>query len=126
MNYLIILVEDHKELSEAICIRLEKAGYNVIPCYDGDSAYETINENKPKLVILDINIPGIYGFDLLGRIRNTPGLETTKFIIMTGTTKEYGDDTPDEEWKKLTGVEAFIAKPFDSKILMAQINKIMK
>ena len=126
MNDLIVLVEDNKEFNQAVCMRLEKAGYNVIPCYDGNSAFEIINKNKPKLVILDINIPGIYGFDLLGCIRNIQGLETTKFIIMTGTTKEYGDDTTNEEWKNLVGVEAFIAKPFDSEILITEITKIMK
>ena len=126
MNDLIVLVEDHKKLSEVLCMRLEKAGYNVIPCYNGNSAFETINKNKPKLVILDINIPGIYGFDLLGCIRNTPGLKTTKVIIITGTAKEYGDDASNEEWKNLVGVEAFIAKPFDSGIFLEEIKKVMK
>ena len=126
MNDLIVLVEDDKELNHVICMRLEKEGYNVIPCYDGDSAYKTINKNQPKIVVLDIKIPGINGFELLGRIRNTPGLENTKFIIMTGTPREDGDNTPDEEWKKLTGVEAYITKPFDSKRLLEEIKKVMK
>ena len=126
MNNLIVIVEDHLELNNIIRLRLEKSGYEVISCLDGASSLEKIMENHPTLVILDLDLPDIYGFELLGRIRSSPGFENTKVLILTGVTKAYGDDTTDDQWQNMTGVNAFLSKPFNSEELLEKVQELFE
>ena len=126
MNKTILIVEDNQDLNSFIRIRLKSHGYDVESCFDGATAYEKIIETKPDLVILDLDIPEMYGFELLGRVRNMKGLDKTKFMILTGAPDKVGDKTGDEQWKSMTGVEAFISKPFVSEDFLIRIKEILE
>jgi DNA-binding response OmpR family regulator len=125
MKKTILVVEDNQDLNSFIQIRLKSQGYDVESCFDGASAFEKIIEKKPDLVILDLDIPEMYGFELLGRVRNMKGLDKTKFMILTGAPDKVGDKTADEQWKNMTGVEAFVSKPFISEDFLSKIKEIL-
>ena len=126
MGKIVLLVEDHPELNSIIRIRLERSGFEVISCFDGASAFERMLEEKPELVILDINIPEINGFEFLKRVRSTPQIEKTKFIILTGIPEVTEDSATDEDWKNKMQVNAFISKPFSSDALLNEVNNLMQ
>ncbi|MCK5706944.1 MAG: response regulator [Candidatus Aureabacteria bacterium] len=126
MKDVIVIAEDHKELNDIIRIRLEKSGFEVVSCLNGAVAYEKIIDIHPNLVILDLDLPDIYGFELLGRIRNVPGFEDIKVLILTGVAKQMNSDTTDEQWQQITGVHAFLSKPFNSEDLMDKIQELLK
>jgi DNA-binding response OmpR family regulator len=126
MDKIIVIAEDNKELNTLIRIRLEKSGYSVFSCFDGASAYEKVVESKPNLIILDIDLPDIYGFELLGKIRNNPDLINTKVLVLTGVTTRMGDRTPDEKWKDMTGVNAFLSKPYNTDEFFKKIQELLK
>ena len=124
MNKLILIVEDNKELNSILRLRMENHGFEVISCLDGKSALENIVEKKPEIVILDVDIPEIYGFELLSRVKSIKGCEETKFIIITGVPQLIGDVSSNEDWKNEVGVNAFLKKPFDAQDLLEEVKKL--
>ena len=125
MEKVIVIAEDNQELNTLIRIRLEKAGYQVFSCFDGATAYEKIIEAKPDLIILDIDLPDIYGFELLGRVRSNPEVMDSKVIVLTGITQDMGDKTTDEKWKNLTGVNVFLSKPYSTEDFFGQVKELL-
>jgi CheY-like chemotaxis protein len=79
----IMLVEDDTNLSEIYKARLEAEGYQISSAKDGEEALAMAVKEHPDLIISDIMMPNISGFDMLDILRSTPGIETTKVVMMT-------------------------------------------
>ena len=127
MSKIIFLVEDHQTLNDAIRIRLEKLGYEIIACLDGRSLLEKIKGTTPDLIILDIDLPDFNGLDLLSQIRNTRGLDTVRFLILTGLTeKKSATALSDESLKRKLGVSAYISKPFATEDLVNKVKELLQ
>ncbi|MBN1521734.1 MAG: response regulator [Candidatus Aureabacteria bacterium] len=126
MGNLIVIAEDHKELSQALCMRLKSCGFEVIPCYDGNSSFKKVKELHPDLLILDIDLPDINGLDLLDNIRNTSGLENIKILVLTGLTEKFDGQNTDNELKDKLGVNAYLSKPFKTEDLVSTVKELME
>lgn len=85
----IMVVEDDAALREIYGIRITAEGYEVIPAGDGEEALTKVIQAKPDLILADVMMPKISGFDMLDIIRNTPETANTKVILMTALS---GDD----------------------------------
>lgn len=114
----ILIMEDDKELSELIQLRLEASGYQVLASYRGDEGLELALREKPDLILLDVLLPGKDGYTVLKEIRT--GLEflpiqDVPVIIVTGKASLM------EEMCKLEGATAFLTKPIDSRKLVELI-----
>lgn len=79
----ILLVEDDTNLSEIYQARMEAEGYEVVAATDGESALAVAAKEKPDLVISDVMMPKISGFEMLDIMRNTDGLKNTPVIMLT-------------------------------------------
>lgn len=79
----ILLVEDDNNLREIYQARLEAEGYETTSAQDGEEALVVAKQEKPDLVISDVMMPKISGFEMLDILRNTQGLEDTKVIMLT-------------------------------------------
>lgn len=79
----IMLVEDDKSLKEIYSIRLVAEGYDIVSAGDGEEALTMIAKERPDLIISDVMMPKISGFDMLDIIRSTPEVKDTKIILMT-------------------------------------------
>ncbi|MDR1032504.1 MAG: response regulator [Candidatus Nomurabacteria bacterium] len=84
----IMLVEDDKSLKEIYSIRLVAEGYDIVSAGDGEEALAQIVKERPDLVISDVMMPKISGFDMLDIIRSTPEVKDTKVIMMTALGSE--------------------------------------
>jgi DNA-binding response OmpR family regulator len=69
MAYKILLVDDDKDIVETLSSRLVKEDYNVVAAYDGEEALLKVKEEDPDVVLLDLNLPKLNGFDVLKEIR---------------------------------------------------------
>lgn len=118
-NINILIVEDEQRLADILKRQLEEAGYSADIANDGYNGRELIGSKKYNLVILDINLPLINGYDLCREIRRT----NSKIPIIMLTA--YG--TPDN---KITGFEVgaddYVVKPFDLRELMARVNVFLR
>ena len=79
----ILLVEDDNNLREIYEARLQAEGYTIVSAKDGEEALVVAKAEKPDLVISDVMMPKISGFEMLDILRNTPGLKETKVIMLT-------------------------------------------
>ena len=115
----ILLLEDDVNLSETVEEFLSDEGYEVICVYDGISAEEKIYEQKFDLLLLDVNVPGIKGFELLKKIR-VEGNETPAiFITSLNSTDDLSDGYE-------SGCDDYIRKPFALKELLLRVQTILK
>ncbi|MBQ2659584.1 response regulator [Candidatus Saccharibacteria bacterium] len=84
----IMLVEDDKSLREIYSIRLVAEGYEVVSAGDGEEALAMAVQERPDLVLSDVMMPKISGFDMLDILRSTPETKNIKVIMMTALSSE--------------------------------------
>jgi two-component system, OmpR family, response regulator RpaB len=84
----ILLVEDDRFLRKAAEVRLRRAGYIVITAADGEEAIATARTTKPDLVLLDLIMPRMQGFDVLRVLREQPELKTVPIIVFTNLSQD--------------------------------------
>jgi len=86
----LLLVEDDNNLREIYQARLAAEGYEIVSAQDGEEALVVAKQQKPDLVISDVMMPKISGFEMLDILRNTPGLENVRVIMLTALSQ--GED----------------------------------
>ena len=116
----IIIVEDEESLLKLESILLSSRGYEVIGFSDGVAAIEGISRIIPDLVILDIMLPGMDGFEVCRRIRNDPALSSIPVIMLTAR-----KNTLDVQRGLQAGADAYLTKPFKSAELIGTIERIL-
>src|ERR1700752_3746050 len=79
----IMLVEDDTNLSEIYAARMAAEGYDLVSARDGEEALALAAKEKPDLIVSDVMMPKISGFEMLDILRNTEGLKDTKVIMLT-------------------------------------------
>lgn len=115
----ILVVEDEIDLCDTIAEGLQIDGYAVDTCYDGKEAYELIATEAYDLVVLDLNLPGMDGIDILTEVRKQN--KEVKVLILSArgsvSDKVLGLDT---------GANDYLAKPFDFEELEARIRSLLR
>lgn len=101
----ILLVEDDTNLREIYSARFMAEAYDVITASDGEEALATAVRERPDLIILDVMMPKISGFDVLDILRSTPETKETKVIMMTALSQ----DTDKQRGESL-GVNQYLIK----------------
>ena len=118
-NINLLIVEDEQRLADILKKQLEEAGFNADIAYDGYVGKQLAEQKNYNLIILDINLPLINGYELCKEIRKTN--KRTPIIMLTA----FG--TPDN---KIAGFEAgaddYVVKPFDFRELLARINVFLR
>ncbi|MDX9727029.1 MAG: response regulator transcription factor [Bacteroidales bacterium] len=118
-NINLLIVEDEQRLADILKKQLEEAGFNADIAYDGYIGKQLAEQKNYNLIILDINLPLINGYELCKEIRKTN--KKTPVIMLTA----FG--TPDN---KIAGFEAgaddYVVKPFDFRELLARINVFLR
>jgi DNA-binding response OmpR family regulator len=118
MKKRILLVEDDRNLSRVLTESLTYYGFDVESVDDGDLAVERFRAFRPDLVLLDVMLPGLNGFDLCGRIRRDG---KTSIIMLTAR-----DQKPDKILALNLGADDYVTKPFDFDELHARVNAVLR
>ena len=116
----ILIVEDEQDIRNLLIFNLQKEGFKVEYADNGDSALSLIRKNNFDLVLLDLMLPGIGGFDLTRILKNDK--KTSEIPILMLTAK--GEESDIVKGLEL-GAEDDMTKPFIIKVLLARINKIL-
>jgi two-component system, OmpR family, copper resistance phosphate regulon response regulator CusR len=118
-NTTILIVEDEQRLADVLKKHFESSGFKVDIAFDGYIGKQLVDKNNYNLIILDINIPLINGYDLCKEIRKSN--QEVPIIMLTAL------GTPDN---KITGFEVgaddYVLKPFDFRELLARVNVFLK
>lgn len=111
--YNILVVDDDKEIVNAIEIYLSQEGYHIIKAYDGEEALEKLKENEIHLIILDIMMPNKDGIETLQEIRKD---KTIPVIMLSAKSEDY-----DKISGLNTGADDYVTKPFNPLELIARV-----
>ena len=114
----VLIVDDDKNICDLLRLYLEKDGYSVILSHDGEEAVVKFNALKPDMVLLDIMLPGIDGWQVCREIRKKSNVP----IIMITAKGETIDKVIGLE----LGADDYIVKPFDAKEVIARINAVTR
>lgn len=114
----ILLVEDDDNLREIYEARLLAEGYEIVTARNGEDALVVAKENKPDLIISDVMMPNISGFDMLDILRNTQGLHDAKVIMLTALSQDS-----DKERAQQLGVDEYLVK---SQVVIADVVERVK
>jgi len=118
----ILIIEDDKFLRELIVQKLLKEGYDVSEAVDGEEGIKKIKETKPSLVLLDLILPGIDGFEVLSQMQNEPGLSSIPVIILSN----LGQKEDVEKGLKLGAVDYLIKAHFTPGEIIDKIKAALK
>ena len=117
--YNILLIEDDTALNKAISVYFKKEKFTVLSCFSGQEALDTFSQNNSDLIILDINLPDLSGFDLIEQIKimnlNIPILILSACDLDSDILHGFN-----------LGAEDYVTKPFNIEILHKKINVILK
>jgi len=117
----ILVVDDEGHIVELISYNLSAAGYKVVTASNGLDAVKIAKEEKPRLILLDLMIPGMDGFDVCKEIRGDKDFKNTSIIMLTAK---------GEELDKILGLELgaddYITKPFSVRELLARVKAVLR
>lgn len=113
-----MVVDDDRNINELLRLYLEKEGYSVASTYDGVDAVKKFEDHKPDLVLLDVMLPGMDGWQVCREIRK----KSEKPVIMITAKGETFDKVLGLE----LGADDYIVKPFDAKEVVARIKAVLR
>ena len=116
----ILIVEDEQDIRDLLIFNLQKGGFEVESADNGDSALSLIRKNNFDLILLDLMLPGIGGFDLTRILKNDKKTSKTPILMLTAK----GEESDIVKGLEL-GADDYMTKPFSIKVLIARINKIL-
>jgi len=117
----ILIVDDELDVVVPIQFLMEQQGYSVMTAQRGEDALDLIYQYKPDLVLLDIMLPGIDGWQVFEIIRLNPNYRDIKIIFLTakGRSEEIARGLA-------LGADAYITKPFSNAELVAEVKKLLE
>ncbi|NIA24720.1 MAG: response regulator [Gammaproteobacteria bacterium] len=117
----ILVADDDPDILQFIRVNLELEGFQVSEARDGREAIESVMKEPPDLVLLDVMMPKLDGFDVLRRLRTHPSAANTSVILLTARTM------PEDRVRGLDlGADDYINKPFDVEELVARVKAVMR
>ncbi|MDY6793366.1 MAG: response regulator [Thermodesulfobacteriota bacterium] len=117
----ILIVDDEPSIIVPVQFLMEQNGYEVMVAFSGEEAMEIIAEKKVDLILLDIMLPVIDGFEVCQRVRENPRWDGIKIILLTA----LGSDANVEKGLAL-GADAYITKPFSNIEIVDKVKQLLE
>ena len=118
---LILVVDDDKATVDILRTRLQSQGYTVVSATDGEAGLQAVQEHRPDLVLLDVNMPKLDGLEVCRRLKTDAALPFTPVILVTALT-----DSRDVVAGLDAGADEYITKPVEAAALMARVRSMLR
>lgn len=116
----VLVVDDEPNIVLSLEFLMQQAGFNVTTAEDGESALVSVADGAPDLILLDISLPGISGFDVLEQLRGNPLHARLPIIMLTA----HGREVEREKGMAL-GADDYITKPFSTQALVEKVKALL-
>lgn len=116
----ILIIDDERDLVYLIQKALEYRHYSVVCAHDGIEGYEKFLKEKPHLIIMDVMMPRLNGFELCRKIRNEECEQTTPILMLTAKNEDA-----DRIVGRVIGAEKFMTKPFEVEELLSEVELLL-
>ncbi len=116
----VLVAEDEKDIRRLIVFTLERAGYEILEASNGREAYQLAVENQPQLILLDVMMPFMNGYEVCKKLRAVPELKNTPIILLSAKAQNYeiGEGLQ-------AGATDYLVKPFIPRELAAKVKQII-
>ena len=116
----IIVADDDPDILDLVIFKLTQAGFDAVGVTDGVAAYAAIEANPPRLVILDVMMPGLSGMDVLRKLRANQATKALDVILLTARSRDSDVDAG-----VATGASDYVIKPFSPRELLHRVNALL-
>jgi excisionase family DNA binding protein len=116
----VLIVDDDERLREYIRVNLEMEGFEVREAGSAEEGLAVLDEEPPDLILLDVMMPRVDGWEMLARVRERHGRDSIPVVMFSGKTDEAATSAEER------GAQAFIGKPFDPQQLIASTKQLLR
>ena len=116
----ILVVEDQEDNRQILRDLLDSAGFEMIEAQDGEQALVKVSEERPDLILMDIQLPLLDGYEATRRIKANPDLKAIPIIVVTSYAL-----SGDEGKARAAGCDAYVTKPYSPRQLLAKIREYL-
>lgn len=117
----ILVVDDERHIVRLVQVNLERAGYQIVTAYDGVEALEKVKSEDPDMVVLDVMMPRMDGFEVLKNLQADPRTQDIPVIMLTAKAQ---DADIFRGWA--SGVSSYLTKPFNPRELLVFVERIFQ
>jgi CheY-like chemotaxis protein len=117
----VLIADDEPSMRLLVHATIESDDYNVVEAADGTEAWSMIQQHKPSLVLLDVQMPGRSGLEVLRSVRADPNLLATRVILLTSKAQEQ-----DVEAGLIAGADFYLTKPFSPLDLLTRVEEALQ
>ena len=121
----VLLVDDDAEFCEATKLLLEGKGYEVMVAYDGKEGLDKARSERPHVVILDVMMPKMNGYDACVVLKADPGLKQIPVALLTAVGEAFSKTTYTKHMGLMTEAEDYIAKPIEPQELIKRVEALL-
>ena len=117
----VLIADDEPSMRLLVHATIESDDYAVVEAADGSEAWAVIQKLRPSLVLLDVQMPGMTGLEVLRSVRADPSLETTRVILLTSKAQET-----EIEAGLIAGADFYLTKPFSPLDLLTRVEEALE
>jgi phosphate regulon transcriptional regulator PhoB len=117
----VLIVEDEPDIRDLLVFHLEREGYQVVKCRNGEEALRAAHASPPDLVLLDLMLPEMDGLEVCRRLRQDPATQSLPIVMLTAR----GDEV-DRVLGLEMGADDYVVKPFSPRELIARIRAVLR
>lgn len=116
----VLVVDDEPNIVLSLEFLMQQAGFEVTTAGDGETALELVTQTLPDLILLDISLPGISGFEVLAELRSQEAYKRLPIVMLTA----HGREVEKEKGLAL-GADDYITKPFSTRLLVEKVQALL-
>jgi CheY-like chemotaxis protein len=120
MAHKLLLADDSVTIQKVVELTFSEEDFTIVATGDGTTAYERIKSDPPDIILSDVNMPGMNGYDLCAKVKQDAGLSGIPFLFLRGTFESF-----DEARASAVGADGFIVKPFESQELISRVKELV-
>lgn len=120
MGARILVVDDSVTIQKVVELTFSKEDFVLVQARSGQEALQTAREVRPDLVLLDLVMPDMNGYDVCAAMRNDPALRSVPIVLLAGTFESF-----DHKRATQVGANDFVTKPFESQVLVAKVKQLL-
>ena len=121
MNEKILIIDDEENIVQLLILNLMAESFNIDTAYDGEEGLNKVDSFQPDLIILDIRLPKMTGWELCQKIKEDPKYKKMSVIILTASAQRT-----DRDKAFSLGADEFLSKPFEVKYVIDKIKEILE
>jgi DNA-binding response OmpR family regulator len=120
LKAVVVVADDEPSMLSLVSQHVENLGHQVYSAHDGEEAWEFVQRYVPNLVILDVMMPAMSGWEVCRKLRESPEFRHTGVIMLTGIGENLNELT-----SPLFGADAYLDKPFEFSVLDAAVKEVL-